>query len=72
MLIQQGFRPVRAIIFDGALGFAAAESCAIFIRLLGGPIALDAFPVPIEINEIAQRSLRQSPFAKHGAIRLRE
>lgn len=72
MLIQQGFHPVRAIVFDGALGFAAAESRAIFIRLPGGPIALDAFPVSIEIDEIAQRSLRQSPFAKRGAIRLGE
>lgn len=54
MLIQQGLRPARTVVFDRALGFAAAKSRAIFIRLLGGPIALDSFPVPIEIHEITQ------------------
>jgi hypothetical protein len=57
MLIQQGLRSARAIVFDGSFGFAAAESRAVGVRLLGGPVALDAFPVSIEIDEFAQRSL---------------
>lgn len=57
MLIQQGLRPARTIVFDRSLGLAAAESRAICVRLLGGSVALDAFPVSIEIDEIAQRSL---------------
>lgn len=57
MLIQQGIRPLRTIVFEGALGFGAAESRAILIRLLGGSIACDAFPVPMEIDQIAQGSL---------------
>lgn len=68
MLIQQGFCPARTIAFEGALGFVTAESRAINLRLFGGTIALDAFPVPIEIDEIAQRSLHQPPLAKRGAL----
>lgn len=73
MLVQQGVGPVRTIVFEGALGFAAAEPRAILIRLLGGLIACDAFPVPIEVNEIAQGSLpSQPPPAKRRALLPRE
>lgn len=57
MLIQQGIRPAHTIVFEGALGFVTAEPRAILIRLFGGSIACDAFPVPIEVDEIAQGSL---------------
>lgn len=57
MLIQQGLGPARTIVFDGSLGLAAAESRAVCVRLLGGTVALDPFPVSIEIDEISQRSL---------------
>lgn len=63
MLIQQGIRPAHTIVFEGALGFVTAEPRAIFLRLLGGLIACDAFPVSIEIDEIAQGSL---PLAATG------
>lgn len=68
MLIQQGFFPARTIVFEGALGFVTAESGTIGIRLLGGAIALDALPMPIEIDEIAQRCLHQPPSAEHIAL----
>lgn len=70
MLIQQGFCPAHTIVFEGALGFVTAESGAIGIRLLGGVIALDAFPVPVEIDEIAQRRLHQPPSAGRMALPL--
>jgi len=72
MLVQQGFRPARTVVFERALGFVTAEARAIFFRLFGGSIALDAFPVSIEIDEIAQRSLRQSPSAERDALPSRE
>lgn len=66
MLIQQGVRPAHTIVFEGALGFVTAEPRAILIRLFGGLIACGAFPMPIEIDEIAQGSLpsRHRPSAK--------
>ena len=67
MLIQQGIRPAHTIVFEGALGFVTAEPRAILIRLFGGLIAFDAFPVPIEIDEIAQCSLHQPTLAKREA-----
>jgi hypothetical protein len=67
MLIQQGIRPAHTIVFESALGFTAAETRAIFIGPLCGPIAFDAFPVPIKIDEIAQRSLHQPPLAGREA-----
>jgi hypothetical protein len=67
MLIQQGLRPAHTIVFEGALGFVTAEPRAILVRLLGGSIACDAFPMPVEIDEIAQCRLHQPTWAKREA-----
>lgn len=72
MLIQQGIGPAHTIVFEGALGFVTAKPRTILIRLFGGLIACGAFPVSIEVDEIAQGSLPQPPPATRRALLPRE
>ena len=57
MLIKNIAFPSRAILFDRAFGFGAAESDAIGVSLLGCPIPLGSLLDAVEVDDLDQGSL---------------